>query len=73
MFSSISGKPPLPLPSTTPRRSWSKLSGLRPASFMASVAATTASCEKRAMRRDSRLLMYRSGSKPLTSPEIRQG
>ena len=72
-FASVSGKPPLPLPITTPMRSSSSADRLRPASSMASAAAATAVCEKRAMRLVSRRSMYLPGSKSGISPATLQG
>ena len=52
-FSSVVGKPPLPLPMTTPILSRSIVDPFSPAASMACPAAATANCEKRAIRRAS--------------------
>ena len=72
-FASVSGKPPLPLPMTTPMRSSSSADRLSAASSIASAAAATAVCEKRAMRLASRRSMYLPGSKSGISPATLQG
>ena len=72
-LSSVVGKPPLPFPMTTPMRSSSSEDRLIPESSKASAAAATAVCEKRAIRRASRGLMYLPGSKSGISPATLQG
>ena len=72
-LSSVVGKPPLPLPITTPRRSSSSADKSSPASSIASAAAAIAICENRAIRRASRGLTYFPASKSGTSPATLHG
>ena len=72
-FCSVVGKPPFPLPMTTPMRSSSSVETSRPASSRARPEAATANCENLAIRRTSLRSAYCWGSKPVTSPAIRQG
>ena len=71
--SSMLLRPPIPLPTITPKRSWFTVSRSIPESASAIFAAAIANCAKRSARRASLgELKYLVGSKPLTSPAILQ-
>src|SRR5712692_3420580 len=65
--------PPMPEPTSTPKRAPSTVSTLRPASSTAMTAQAIAYLRKGSNFRSSFLSMYLSGSKPRTSPAMRVG
>ncbi len=65
--------PPIPEPTSTPKRVASTRSVLSPASSTAITAQATAYLRNRSNLRSSFLSMYLSGSKPLISPAMRVG
>ena len=62
--------PPTPVAIDTPMRSRSSPPPLMPPSSIACVAAATANCAKRSVRRTSLRSRYLPASKSLTSPAI---
>ena len=70
-FSSRVSRPPMPEPTSTPKREASTRSAWIPASSTAIAAQATAYLRKRSNLRSSFLSMYLRGSNPLTSPAMR--